>query len=267
MFVEYMTLMNKKEAQSLFDASAKMKPSDKEKLYIAKENSDLVIVSCHWGYEDTNEIIPKQQEIATKLNEFGVDAVRYYSLAEMPFAQDGSITYEAFISRYNSELANTLGNLVNRTIAMINKYFGGKVEKPAQDYTPYDSELVNVLNETVKGYTYNFDNFRFQNGLNAVWTLISRCNKYIDETAPWVLAKSEDPEDKKRLAGVMYTLLEGLRIVSVQLEPFMPSTSVKILDQINTELRDFDSVNNFGGYVSGTKVNDAVVLFKRIDKE
>ena len=195
---------------------------------------------------------------------YGLDAMRLYLIKEMDLGNDGLFTYEKFVEKYNSYLSNDLGNLVSRTIAMINKYFGGKVEKPAQDYTPYDSELVNVLNETVKGYTYNFDNFRFQNGLNAVWTLISRCNKYIDETMPWALAKDESRREE--LNSVLYHLYEALRVVSIMLLPVMPDSAALVLDEltVSQELREFNTLA-YGLTESATVVNEAVKLFARLD--
>lgn len=193
---------------------------------------------------------------------FGVDAVRYYLLAEMPYASDGSITYENMIERYNSDLANTLGNLVNRTIAMTNKYFDGVVQ-PGDVTEELDDELKTLAVETVGKVDKLLSEYRVSDTLDAIFTLAKRCNKYIDETAPWTLAKDESK--KARLGTVLYNLLESIRFVAVLLSPFLPETSEKILFQMNTDIKDYDSLSAFGALKAGTVVGKAEPLFARID--
>lgn len=192
----------------------------------------------------------------------GVDAVRYYLLSEMPFSNDGSITYETIIERFNSDLANTLGNLVNRTIAMNSKYFGGVVQEPASA-EPLDDELKQFCLDTVKKVDDCIDRFHISDALETVMNLAKRCNKYIDETAPWVLAKSE--ESKARLGTVLYNLLEGIRYIAVLIEPFMPETRSAIFAQLNCDVTDYDSLKSFGGFKPGTQLGKAAPLFVRID--
>lgn len=193
---------------------------------------------------------------------FGVDAVRYYLLSEMPYTSDGSITYETIIERYNSDLANTLGNLVNRTVAMTNKYFGGEV-MPGNINEDVDNELKSLAVETVSKVDKLFSEYRVSDTLEAIFALAKRCNKYIDETMPWALAKDE--EKKSRLGTVLYNLLEGIRFTAVLLSPFMPETAQKIFDQLNTDVTSYDSLEAFGGLEVGTKVGTATPLFGRID--
>ena len=192
----------------------------------------------------------------------GVDAVRYYLLSEMPFANDGSITYETIVERFNSDLANTLGNLVNRTIAMNNKYFGGTVQEPTA-CEPLDDELKQFCLDTVKKVDDAINIFHIADALDAVINLAKRCNKYIDETAPWVLAKSD--ETKPRLGTVLYNLLESIRFIAVLLQPFMPDTHAAILQQINCDISDYDSLSAFGALKAGTQLGAATPLFVRID--
>ena len=197
------------------------------------------------------------------VNEFGVDAIRFYMLHEMPFASDGNFTRELLVDAINGNLANVLGNLVNRTIGMANKYFDGVIENRNvneeidTEFKEYIAGRKAVIDEKIK-------NLRVADALEEVIDIFRRCNKYIDETMPWVLAKDDSKQD--RLATVLYNLVEGIRIGTVLLRAFMPETSDKIFYQINTELKDFDTVNEFGGYKSGTKVNSPEVLFQRIEK-
>ncbi len=190
---------------------------------------------------------------------FGVDAVRYYLLSEMPFAQDGNITYESFIARYNSDLANTLGNLVNRSIAMTNKYFGGtaKYAKPCDEF---DNSLIASANETIEKYYKLMDEYRNADAAALVMNFAKHCNKYIDETMPWVLAKDEDKKD--RLNGVMYNLLESIRLLSSLLEPITPDCADKIKAQLNCNANEL----NYGAVKEYT-VGAAEPLFARIDAE
>ena len=194
---------------------------------------------------------------------FGLDGVRHYCLAEMPYASDGSITYDAIIARYNADLANNLGNLVSRTLAMTHKYFGGIIQEPN---TPdaLDDELRAECAATVKAVAENMDSFHIADASDAIFALLRRANKYIDETAPWVLAKDE--ASKPRLGTVLYNLLEVIRISAVLLEPFMPTTSASILDQLATDARNLESVNEFGGLKAGVTVAEAKPLFARIDE-
>jgi len=196
------------------------------------------------------------------VNEFGVDAIRFYMLHEMPFASDGNFTRELLVDSINGNLANVLGNLVNRTIGMANKYFDGVIEnRNVTEELDVDFKEYIVSRKTV--IDEKMDNLRVADALEEVIDIFRRCNKYIDETMPWVLAKDETKKD--RLATVLYNLVEGIRIGTVLLRAFMPETSEKIFYQINTELKDFDTILEFGKYVSGTKVNSPEVLFQRIE--
>lgn len=193
---------------------------------------------------------------------FGVDAVRYYLLAEMPYASDGSITYENMIERYNADLANTLGNLVNRTVAMTNKYFDGVIQ-PASDEDELDNELKALAVDTVEKVDKLLSEYRVSDALESIFAVAKRCNKYIDETTPWAIAKDESK--KARLGTVLYNLLESIRFTAVLLSPFLPDTAKKILDQINTDARDYDSLSDFGALRADGKVGKAEPLFARID--
>ena len=199
-------------------------------------------------------------ELAKK---FGVDAVRYYLLTEIPFAQDGTITYENVINRYNTDLANTLGNLVNRSIAMTNKYFGGTVRKPDAVTDPLDQELIALCGETVRQYQAQMDTWHNADAAETVMTLAKRCNKYIDETAPWALAK--DDANRERLEAVLYNLLECIRVIGILLTPFMPSTAKAIHEQLGTALSAMsDAVYGAAGQHT---VGTPSPLFARIDGE
>ena len=195
---------------------------------------------------------------------FGVDAVRYYLLSEMPFANDGSITYDTMIERFNSDLANTLGNLVNRTIAMNNKYFDGVIQSPNVKEA-VDDELELICLNTVKQVDELINTFHISDSLDAILNLAKRCNKYIDETTPWILAKSD--ETKPRLGTVLYNLLEAIRYIAILLQPFMPDTSKAILQQMNCDINSYDSLSSFGAIKANTKVGEASPLFVRIDAE
>ena len=193
---------------------------------------------------------------------FGVDAVRYYVLHEMPFAQDGTITWELIIERINSDLANVFGNLVNRTVAMTNKYFGGQLNKEFKE-EELDKEFKEFAIKTVKIVDEKMDQLRVGDSLEAIMELFRRCNKYIDETAPWTLAKDE--ANKVRLNTVLYNLLEGIRIGSVLLSPFMPSTAAKVFEQINTANTAYDTLDSFGGYECNKVTEKPEPLFARLD--
>ena len=193
---------------------------------------------------------------------FGVDAVRYYSLHEMPFASDGTITYEVFINRFNSDLANTLGNLVNRTVAMINKYFDGVIPAPVCE-GDFDADLKAVCLGALDKITNKMETWHIADSLDEIWEIVNRANKYIDETTPWILAKNE--EDKPRLGTVLYNLAEAIRIIASLLSAFMPETASKIAGQINTDALSVDSIKTFGGLKAGEKVAEPTPLFARID--
>ena len=200
-------------------------------------------------------------ELATH---FTVDGVRYYALAEMPYLNDGSITYESMINRYNTDLANNLGNLVNRTIAMTKKYFGGVVPEPGNEEGP-DAELKEACRTAVKEFTDNMESFHLADACAAIFMMLRRANKYIDETTPWTLAKSE--ETMPRLRTVIYNLLETIRTGAVLLTSLLPQTAESIFRQIGTDVSAFDSVSTFGALVPGNAVGEAAPLFQRIDEE
>ena len=198
-------------------------------------------------------------------NFFGVDAVRYFVLHEMPFENDGVISWELMVERLNSDLANTLGNLVNRTISMSNKYFGGEVRSTGvTDEEGVDADLKAVALETLAKCTGRMDQLRVADAISDIFTLFKRCNKYIDETMPWALAKDEAKKD--RLAEVLYNLVESIAIGAELLESFMPETSARILSQLGAAKRGFDAMDRFGLYPSGNKVTDKPeILFARMD--
>ena len=196
------------------------------------------------------------------INLFGVDAVRYYLLSEMPHSNDGSISYSTMMERYNSDLANTFGNLVNRTVAMSKKYFGGEIMEPTAPEA-VDEELKAFALETVKKVEEHFAAFKIADAAEDILNLAKRSNKYIDETMPWALAKDESA--KARLGTVLYNLLESIRFLGILLQPFMPSTSAKIFEQIGTDLSDYDSLASFGAIKAGGFVGEPSPLFARID--
>lgn len=196
---------------------------------------------------------------------FGVDAVRYIMLHEMPFAQDGTVTYELMIERINSDLANILGNLVNRTLSMTNKYFGGLVRK-TQVSDPVDEELIALAKATPANVQKKMDELRVADAMDEIFALLRRSNKYIDETMPWALGKDETK--KERLATVLYNLLECIRIAAVLLESYLPETSKAILDQLQTQQRSYASVLTFGQLEDGIHVTSKPqILFARIDEK
>jgi methionyl-tRNA synthetase len=194
---------------------------------------------------------------------FGVDAVRYFVLHEMPYENDGSITWDLMVERLNSDLANTLGNLVNRTISMSNKYFGGVVSNKGVE-GDVDADLKAVVTGTYDKVEAKMEELRVADALTEIFNLFKRCNKYIDETEPWKLAKDEESQD--RLATVLYNLVESITIGASLLEPYMPQTAEKIVGMLNTSIRDFGDVKTFGLYASGTKLTDTPeILFARLD--
>ncbi len=196
---------------------------------------------------------------------FGVDAVRYFVLHEMPYDNDGTITWELMTERVNSDLANTLGNLVNRTVSMSNKYFDGVVEnKNVTGDT--DADVISIVTTTYERVEKLMDSLRVADALTEIFKIFKRLNKYIDETEPWVLARDESNKD--RLATVLYNLIEGISVGASLLAPFMPETAQKIADEIGQPLRDFDTLGEFGLYPSGNKVSDKPeILFARLDEK
>ncbi len=194
---------------------------------------------------------------------FGVDAVRYFVLHEMPFAQDGTITWDLMVERVNSDLANVLGNLVNRTISMQNKYFGGVISNPLEKEA-IDEELISLAMDTPKRVEKAMDTLHVGEAIDEIFALLKRCNKYIDETTPWVLGKDESKKD--RLATVLYNLMESIRIAAVLLSSYMPETSEKILDELSTSQRDTESLKEFGMLECGRTVDSKPeILFARND--
>ena len=197
------------------------------------------------------------------VREYGVDAIRFYMIHEMPFASDGVYTNDLLIETINGNLANVLGNLVNRTIGMINKYFDGVVknENVVEDI---DNDLINEVISLKAKVEENIDKFKIADSLDNILDVYRRCNKYIDETTPWILAKDE--AQKGRLSTVLYNLVESIRIATVFLQAYLPDTAESIFKQLNTDITSYDSVDEFGKYLSGTKVNAPEVLFQRIEK-
>ena len=195
---------------------------------------------------------------------FGVDGVRYYALSEMPYGNDGSITYESVINRFNTDLANNLGNLVSRSIAMTKKYFDGIIPAPCGN-EGVDGELKAVCEASIKDFCNLMDTYHISEAIESVFTMLSRANKYIDETTPWILAKDEGL--KNRLGTVLYNLLEVIRIASVLLTPIMPKTCEEIFKQLNTNLCDYESISTFGKLESGIALGESKILFARIDEK
>jgi methionyl-tRNA synthetase len=197
-------------------------------------------------------------------SKYGVDAVRYYLLSEMPFANDGLISQDLVVERINADLANTLGNLVNRTISMCNKYFDGEI-RGHNNTEEIDNELVTLALDTAKTVDEKINSLHISEALDAILNLARRCNKYIDETTPWALAKDETK--KERLETVIYNLLESIRFIGVLLQAFIPDTADKIFKQLNTDVKDLNSLKEFGSLKASDKVNTAEPLFMRIDRD
>ena len=193
------------------------------------------------------------------VDKFGVDAVRYYLLHEIPFANDGNITYELVLDRINGDLANVLGNLVQRTISMGNKYFDGKITNKGVNET-IDSDFINLINSLNDKLIEKMDAYQISDAITEIFNVLRASNKYIDDTTPWVLAKNDS--DRDRLETVLYNLLESIRVCAIMLKPYLPDTSDKIIKQLNNEVEDFE-------YTSSNIYNlgEAEVLFQRIDKD
>lgn len=198
------------------------------------------------------------------INLYGVDAVRYFALREVPFGNDGNFSEEALVSRTNSDLVNNLGNLVNRTIAMSKKYFDSVVTNP-KIYKEVDDNLINYATMLPSIVESKMNSLKINEALEDIFELLKRSNKYIDDTTPWVLAKDEN--ETERLKTVIYNLLESIRISAVLLRAFIPNTSDKIFKMLNTEKIEFDSINKFGELEENIKLNEAEILFNRIEKE
>lgn len=198
------------------------------------------------------------------VRKFGVDAVRYYLLHEMPFAADGTITFETLISRFNSDLANTLGNLVNRTVSMINKYFDGEIPSVGEE-TEFDADLADTCLRAAKKTEECMDKLRVADAMDCIWEIVNRANKYIDETMPWALAKSDDGREK--LKTVMYNLIEAIRFITSLLGSFMPDTQTAIAKQTGAAELEWESLECFGMTKPGVKVGAAEPLFVRLDPE
>ena len=196
------------------------------------------------------------------VNEYGVDAVRYYMIHEMPFASDGTFTYDLLIESINTNLANVLGNLVNRTIGMVNKYFDGVVTRTGVE-EEIDKELKELVINTKILVDKKMDELKIADSLDALFEIFRRCNKYIDETMPWSLAKDETKQE--RLNEVLYNLVESIRFGTVMLQAYLPDTAAKIFEQLNASDTSYDTLDKFGYYESGTSVGKAEVLFQRIE--
>ena len=205
------------------------------------------------------------------IDRYGLDACKYFLLKELQFGQDGVFTPEGFVERFNIDLCNDLGNLLNRTIGMMNKYFDGKIPMMASIKNEQDDNLVSFVEGSIKAFENDMDSFHISNALSEIWEIISRSNKYIDETAPWVLAKSENKEDKEKLQSVMFHLAENLRIIAIMLRPFMAETSKKMIEQLGIKdesLTKWESIKTYGVLSDNIKVIEkGEPLFVRLDME
>lgn len=210
-----------------------------------------------------NIIYPEQL-----LERYGLDATKYYLLREFPYDQDITFTPESFVNRFNGDLANDLGNLLNRTIGMINKYFDGELDTSKAIETEFDKDMKELTLNRAKEAEKLMDDLHYGNALEKVWDIVSASNKYIDNIKPWVLAKSEDEEDRKKLCSAMGILVENLRIVAILIKAFMQDTSEKMLNELNTNERDWDSIYDFNinrGIIKVSKNPEP--LFARLDVE
>jgi len=207
-------------------------------------------------------------------DKFGADAVRYYLLSEFPFDRDASFTYINFIRKYNADLANTLSNLVNRTVVMTEKYFGGVIPEigagnvgrgdPGAPKIDFDADLKETVISRAGNYAALMNEYKIAEAIDEILEILYRANKYIDETEPWILGKDEAKTD--RLGTVLYNLLESIRIAGILLSPIIPETSAKIFAQINTDVTGYDTAFEFGGLKSGVKVNKGEPVFMRVDE-
>ena len=204
----------------------------------------------------------------TLIERYGLDATKYYLLRLMPFGQDSMFTPEGFVDRFNFDLCNDLGNLLNRTIGMMNKYFNGIVPKYSDVKTDFDDELESFVSEKIKCYEENMDTYHISNAISEIWNIISRTNKYIDETAPWILAKEDN---KEKLASVMYHLVQNLRIIAILIKPVMQGTSNKMLEQLGIKDEEFitwESLDNYKELPNNIKVIEkGEPLFMRLDRD
>jgi len=198
------------------------------------------------------------------IEKYGVDPIRLYLASELPLVSDSNISEDLIVEKFNSDLANNYGNLVNRTISMVNKYFDGNLISKS-DIEKNDEDFIKTVLDTKKLVEKNIDELKFSNASKEIFATLRRCNKYIDETTPWILAKDENKKD--RLSTVLYNLLEAIRICTILLESFVPETAQKVYKQLNTNLISFDSINSFGNYPLETKVGEASPLFVRIDNK
>lgn len=199
------------------------------------------------------------------VDDYGLDSLRYYLIKEMPLGNDGLFSWDRFIERYNVELANDLGNLVSRSISMINKYFNGKVTKPTRSFSSFDTDFEEVIEKGINDTIENFKNFEFQNGLTSLWTIVRRANKYIDETTPWVLAKDEKNVDE--LNSVMYHLYEAIRVVAILVSSIMIDASELIIDELNAKENSAFNDLHYGKTKEATVTDKPIVLFKRLDAQ
>ena len=197
------------------------------------------------------------------INEYGKDAIRYYLLREVPFGSDGQFSEELLINRYNTDLANTVGNLVNRTLSMLTKYFEGIIEN-SEVKTEYDEDLINLVINTESKVEKYMELLEIPEALDSIFEIFRRCNKYIDETTPWLLAKEEN---KDKLKTVLYNLLESIRIGAILLTPYLPDTANEILRQLNTSKKDLDTIKEFGGLETNIHINDFKPIFMRVEKK
>ena len=197
------------------------------------------------------------------INEYGKDAIRYYLLREVPFGSDGQFSEELLINRYNTDLANTVGNLVNRTLSMLTKYFEGIIEN-SEVKTEYDEDLINLVINTESKVEKYMELLEIPEALDSIFEIFRRCNKYIDETTPWLLAKEEN---KDKLKTVLYNLLESIRIGAILLTPYLPDTANEILRQLNTSKKDLDTIKEFGELETNIHINDFKPIFMRVEKK
>ena len=197
------------------------------------------------------------------INEYGKDAIRYYLLREVPFGSDGQFSEELLINRYNTDLANTVGNLVNRTLSMLTKYFEGIIEN-SEVKTEYDEDLINLVINTESKVEKYMELLEIPEALDSIFEIFRRCNKYIDETTPWLLAKEEN---KDKLKTVLYNLLESIRIGAILLTPYLPDTANEILRQLNTNKKDLDTIKKFGELETNIHINDFKPIFMRVEKK